>query len=339
MYISITIDEAFADLSHIPPENLREYAVRLRAKIWQYVGISVSIGIAPSKVLAKLMTEVVKKHPEYEGVLSLFQLNDQELDGLLSGISVEDIWGIGRKSVVKLQLHNIFTAKQLRDADLVWVRRTLKVVGVRIVLELRGMSCIPLETKPKPKQGIMASQSFGRPVESLAELEEVVALYTSLAAMKLRGQHSLAAQLSVFIHTNFFDARSPQYAKSTSRVLAFPTAFTPDLIASAHACVREIYHTGYKFKKAGVYFTHITPQEVLQADLFGIFSFEIHDRKQQLMKAVDDLNRSWGRNTVFYGAIGLTREWQMRQRRKSPNYTTSWQDILAISGEGFLHTE
>ena len=325
-----SIDEAFADLSHVPREQLREYGQRIRATAMQYVGIPVSIGIAPTKVLAKIATEIVKHQPEYNGVLDMVQMSQEERDDLLSKVSVEDIWGVGQKSSVKLQLKNIFNAKQLRDADLVWIRRTLKVVGVRIVLELRGLSCMPLETRTKPKQGIMSSQSFGRLVESLKELEEAVALYTSLAAMKLRKQQSLAAHLSVFIHTNFFDTRAPQYAKSTSRTLAFPTAFTPDLIASAHDCVREIFHTGYKFKKAGVYLTHITPQQVVQADLFGMFSFDEHERKQRLMQCMDEVNSFWGRNTLFLGAIGLTRDWQMKQARKSPNYTNQWTDILTV---------
>lgn len=325
-----SIDEAFVDLSHVPREQLREYGQRIRATVMQYVGIPVSIGIAPSKVLAKLMTEVVKHHADYEGVVSYFQLNDQERDDLLSRISVEDIWGVGQKSSTKLHLKNTFTAKQLRDADLVWIRRTLKVVGVRIVLELRGMACMPIEIATKPKQGIMSSQSFSRPIESREELNEAVALYTSLAAMKLRNQQSLAAHLSVFIHTNFFDPRAPQYARSTSRMLAFPTAFTPDLIAVARACVQEIYMSGYTFKKAGVYLTHITPQQVVQADLFGMFSFDEHERKQRLMLCIDEVNRFWGRNTLFFGAIGLTRDWQMKQTRKSPNYTTKWEDIMSI---------
>ena len=325
-----SIDEAFADLSHVPPEQLREYGQRIRATVMQYVGIPVSIGIAPTKVLAKLMTEAVKHHTESEGVLSYFHLTEQERDDLLSRISVEDIWGVGQKSSIKLHLKNIFTAKQLRDADLVWIRRTLKVVGVRIVLELRGMACMPLETTTKPKQGIMSSHSFSRSIESIQELNEAVALYTSLAAMKLRKQQSLAAHLSVFVHTNFFDSRAPQYARSTSRVLTFPTAFTPDLIMAARACVQEIYLSGYKFKKAGVHLTHITPQQVVQADLFGMFSFDEHERKQQFMFCLDELNRFWGPNTVFFGSIGLTRDWQMKQSRKSPNYTTGWTDILTI---------
>jgi len=325
-----SIDEAFVDLGHVPPERLHEYGQQIRATVLQYVGIPVSIGIAPTKVLAKIATEVAKKQVEYQGVLNLAHLTRAELDDLLDRISIEDVWGIGRKSVVKLQLHHIFTAKALRDADLVWIRRLLKVIGVRIVLELRGISCIPLETTVKPKQGIMASQSFGRPVENLQELEEAVATYTSVAAIKLRRQRSQASQINVFLHTNFFNRQQPQYAGSTSRLLAFPTAFTPDLMAAALSCLRDMYRTGYQFKKAGVYLTHITPHDVLQADLFGMFSFEQHERQWRLMEAIDQINAFWGRTTIFYGAMGLKREWQMRQGRRSPNYTTKWQDIMKI---------
>lgn len=136
-----------------------------------------------------------------------------------------------------------------READLIWIRRVLKVVGVRIVLELQGIPCIPIETHPKPKQGIMASQSFGRPVENLHELEEAVATYASIAAMKLRSQHSLTLQVHVFLYTNFFHPHQPQYANSTTCTLAFPTAFTPDVIAAALTCIRHIYRTGYQSKK------------------------------------------------------------------------------------------
>ena len=328
---SYSIDEAFLDLSHVPPEQFCEYGLRICATVLQYVGIPISIGIASTKVLAKLSTEMVKKHPEYQGVFDMTHLSQDEYDGFLSSISIEDIWGIGAKSVAKLQMQKrIFTAKQLRDTDLVWIRRVLKVVGVRIVLELRGISCIPLETTAKPKQGIMASQSFGRPVQSLVELEEAIALYTGLAAVKLRKQQSQASHVSVFLHTNFFHRGQPQYAKSTSRTLAFPTAFTPDLVAAALVCIRDIYKTGYQFKKAGVYLTHITPQQVVQADLFGIFSFDEHERELRLMEAIDQINAFWGRTTVFYGAVGLKREWQMKQRHKSPHYTTKWSEVLTL---------
>lgn len=328
---SYSIDEAFLDLSHVPREQLREYGLQIRAKVLQYTGISVSIGIAPTKTLAKIATEVAKKDTGYQGVFSLAQTTAQTFDEVLQGISIEDVWGIGKRSAVKLQLRGVYTAKQLRDADLTWIRSVLKVVSVRIVLELRGISCMPLETKAKPKQGIMSSQSFGRPLESLAELEEAVATYTSLAAVKLRNQHSLASHMSVFIHTNFFDPRRPQYARSSSHVLAFPTAFTPDLIAAALVCVRHIYRTGYHFKKAGVYLSHITPQDVLQTDLFGNFSFDRHEKQQRLMQTIDQINTFWGRNTIFYGAQGIRREWPMKQTRKSPHYTTKWNELLSAT--------
>ncbi len=326
-----SIDESFLDVSFVPDEALVEYGQRMKATVAKLTGLPCSVSFAANKTLLKIaMEQRAKKLSEYNGVCSLIGMAQQEMDALLDSVGVEDIWGIGRQRAIKLQLRGIMTARQLRDADILWIRKVLGVVGVRIVLELQGQACLPLETVPKPKQGIMSSQSFSRPVESLEELKEAVALYTSLAAVKLRRQHALAAHLSVFIHTNFFDAHAPQYAKSTSRTLAFPTAFTPELIAAAHACVQDIFLRGYQFKKAGVYLTHITPQQVLQADLFGMFSFDEHERKQRLMQSIDELNASWGRNTAFYGAMGLTRDWQMKQTRTSSNYTTSWQDILMI---------
>lgn len=292
------------------------------------VGLHASVGFASTKTLSKIAIEQAKVLPEYEGVRSLLDVSEQEMDEVLSMVGVEDIWGIGRRSAIKLQLRGIMTARQLRDADIAHIRTLLGVVGVRIVLELRGMECLPLETHLKPKQGIMSSQSFSRPIEQLAELEEAVSTYASTAARKLRTQHALTGQVSVFIHTNYFNQRVPQYAASTSLMLAFPTAFTPDLIDAAKTCIKSIYKGGYQFKKAGVYLTHLTPDDVLQADLFGAFSFEAYNKKQRLMQMMDECNAYYGRDTLYYGAIGMKREWQMRQSRKSPNYTTRWQDLV-----------
>ena len=323
-----SIDEAFADISFVPTEHLRTYSTQLRSTILQYTGIPVSVGIASSKVLAKVATEVVKHHPEYEGVLSLYDLRQDELDALLDRISVEDLWGIGIKRAARLQIHGIYTARQLRDADPAWIRRLLHVSGTRMVLELRGIACLPLETRTQTKQRIMVSQSFGRPIEQLVELEEATALYASMAAVKLRRQHSLVSHIEVFIHTNFFESERPQYARSESITLPIPTAFTPDILAAALTCVRHIYKPGYRFKKAGVSLTHLTPQTIVQPDLFGFFQMDAYEKQLRLMQVLDDLNRFWGTNTLYYGAIGLKREWQMRQSRKSPHYTTRWRDLV-----------
>lgn len=220
------------------------------------------------------------------------------------------------------------TARQLCDVDIVWIRKILGVVGVRVALELQGHVCLTLETVARPKQGIMASQSFSRPIETLAELEEAVATYANLASIKLRHQRSLAAQVNVFVHTNYFDRRQPQYANSSSQTLLFPTNFTPTVIAAAKECVRQIYRNGYQFKKAGVSITQITPQDVLQPDLFSQFSFALHEKQGRLMSAVEQINMQWGRNTVFYAAMGIERSWQMKQTRTSPHYTTRWGEIV-----------
>src|SRR5216684_7690439 len=164
----------------------------------------------------------------------------------------------------------------------------------------------------------MCAKSFGRPIEHLEELEQAVATYTARAAEKLRKQGSVTAHISVFLHTNSFRPDQPQYANSATRTMLFPTAFTPTLIGQALALLRGIYKQGYTYKKAGVLFTRIRPEERIQGDLFGEFSLLQYEKQARLMRAVDVINAVWGNDTLFFGAQGLTRGWQMRQERKSP---------------------
>ncbi len=326
-----SIDESFLDFSHVPLDGLQEYGQQIRATVWQFLGLPVSVGIATTKTLTKVATEIVKKQTGYLGVLSIADISEAELDELLAGISVEDVWGIGHRYAAALRTRDIYTAKDLKYADPHWIRRHLTVVGARTVLELRGISCIPLETKVKPKKGIMSSKSFGRPIQELQELEEAIANYTARAAEKLRDQDSLVSCINVFIQTNVFQKDAPQYSKSISKTLPFPTAFTPDLINAALEALHSIYQPGYSFKKAGVYFSKIVSQESIQFDLFGDFTVEGHVKKTKLMCVVDLLNRLLGRDTLFFGAQGIGREWKMRQERRSPRYTTQWSELLSTT--------
>jgi DNA polymerase V len=326
-----SIDESFLNLSHISLEGLQEYGQQIRATVWRFTGIPVSVGIATTKTLTKVAAEIVKKQPEYLGVLSIAHVAEAELDELLEGIGVEDVWGIGHRYAAALRGRNIYTARDLKYADPYWIRRHLTVVGARTVLELRGISCIPLETKVKPKKGIMSSKSFGRPIDQLQELEEAIANYTARAAEKLRDQDSLVLCINVFIQTNAFQKDAPQYSKSISKTLPFPTACTPDLISAALEALHSIYQPGYSFKKAGVYFSKIVSQESIQFDLFGDFTVEGHVKKTKLMCVVDLLNRLLGRDTLFFGAQGIGREWKMRQERRSPRYTTQWSELLSTT--------
>jgi DNA polymerase V len=326
-----SIDEAFLDLSHVPKEQLRASGRQICETVWRFTGLPVSVSIATTKTLTKVANEIVKKNPVYQGVLTLVQCAEEELDELLETLPVQDVWGIGPRYGRLLQSRDILTAKDLKYADQRWIRKHLTVVGERTVLELREVACIPLETNTKPKKGIMTAKSFGKPVERLEELEEAVATYTARVAEKLRKQESAASCISVFLHTNAFQKDAPQYGNSISRMLPFPTSFTPDLLNIALDMLRSIYREGYGFKKAGVFLSKIVPQEVLQADLFGDYSIEREYTKARLMCVVDLLNEWWGSNTLFFGAQGIERAWKMRQERRSPHYTTRAGDILVVS--------
>jgi DNA polymerase V len=249
---------------------------------------------------------------------------------LLAAVAIEDVWGIGHKYAHFLRTHSIDTAKQLKYADERWIRKYLTVTGERIVLELRGISCIPIEVERPPKQGIMSSKTFGRVITSREEMEEALANYTARAAEKLREQDSLASCLTIFIRTNSFKTDIPQYSNSYTLNFPYPTAFTPDLIRSALYGLKQIYQDGYSYYKAGVYLTKITLQSALQPDLFGDYSLTEQYRKARLMLILDAINRIYGRDTLFFVTQGITRKWRMRQFKLSQRFTTQWSEILTI---------
>ena len=325
-----SIDEAFIDLTDQSTENLIELGREIRDRVLQFTGIPVSVGIAPTKSLAKIATETAKKQTAYEGVINLCHLTAQETDTYLTAIPVEDVWGIGRKYALFLNNYGIFTAKDLKDADEKWVRKHLTIVGERIVFELRGTACLPIECEPKSKKGIMCSKTFGREITSFAELQEAIATYTARAAEKLRSQETQATTLSVFVQTNRFNTTIPYYANSYTIPLTYPTAFTPDLIHHALTGLHAIYREGHRYKKAGVYLTKIVPEEHIQPDLFGEYSLLDHYRQARLMFILDALNTIYGRDTLFFAVQGITRPWQMRQSKRSGRFTTQWSEILSL---------
>jgi DNA polymerase V len=190
--LPVTIDEAFLDVSHVASDALLDYGRAIRATVLRQTGIPTSVSIAPTKTLSKIAHELAKKHPEHQDVISLAQVSERELDRLLAEVDIEDVWGIGPRYAQRLRVQGIQTARDLKNADLAGVRRHLSVVAARTALELRGQPCIPLEVQTKPKKGIMHAKTFGKPTESLAQLEEAVATYTVRAAEKLRRQESLA---------------------------------------------------------------------------------------------------------------------------------------------------
>jgi len=315
-----SIDEAFLVLEEWQGES---FARELRATVRQWTGIPVSVGIAPTKTLAKLANRIAKKTPELNGVFDLTAASDS--DKVLARVKCADIWGIGKRLAARLACGGILTACDLKHADMAWVRRELGVVGERIARELNGISCLALEEMPPPKKGIASAKSFGRPVEALEELEEALATYTARVAEKLRAGRLLASHLHVFVTTNPFNSEQSQYTAGAHIGLIRPTNGTSDLISSALILLRQIYRPGHQYKKTGVFVGELVADTNLQLSFFDNPKNDIHRRA--LATAVDQLNKRLGQNTVRYGAMGTTQRWAMRQERKSRRFTTDWNQL------------
>ena len=315
-----SIDEAFLVLDDAHGEV---FARELRARVRQWTGIPVSVGIASTKTLAKLANRVAKKTPQLNGAFDLTAAENP--DDVLAGVACADIWGIGKQLIARLAHGGILTAKDLKHADMAWVRRDLGVVGERIARELNGVSCLELDEMPPSKKGIASAKSFGRPVESLAELEEALATYTTHVAEKLRAGRLLASNVHVFVTTNPFNATKAQCNAGAQTTLLCPSNHTSDLIAAARSLLRGIYRPGHLYKKTGIFVTELVPEESVQLSLFD--EPKNASPRKALQEAVDQLNTRFGKDTVRYGAMGTRQAWGMRQERKSQGFTTRWGEL------------
>jgi DNA polymerase V len=319
-----SIDEAFLQCSPLPPDALTMYGQSIRATIQQWTGIPVSIGIGPTKTLAKLANRRAKRSPEAQGVVAL--TSSAQIEATLTQTPIEDIWGIGPGYSRRLKNHEIRTALQLRDVDDRWVRQEFGIVGLRLVWELRGISCLPLERCPPPKQSLMVSRSFGRPITTLIEMREAVATYTTRAAEKLRRNYVAAGVLTVFLMTSRF-TDEPQYSNSITLPLPVATQDTAELIQYAFQGIEQLFREGYRYQKAGVILTALVPVSQVQAHLFDGLDRE---RSKRLMAAIDTINKEWGSSTIRYAAVGLRPAWMMRCARRSPRYTTRWEELAVV---------
>lgn len=314
-----SIDEAFLSLSGFRSKNFAEYAATIRATVKQWTGIPVSIGIAETKTLAKIAGDVAKKTPG--GVFDLLTSCDRE--ALLDKTAVSDVWGIGKAHSAFLHQHGIKTALQLSRVDDQFIRRHMGIVGLRLVMELRGLSCLELELCPPPKKGITCARSFGRAITTLSEMEQAVSSYVTRAAEKLRSEKLAVTNLTVFMHTNQFKD-DPQYSNSLTLKLPVATDTTHELITSALQGVRKIWRDGFAYKKAGVMFVGLVPASQIQGDFFD---GKDRTRSKKLMAALDLINERFGSGTLQYASSGIAKEWKATFNRRSPAFTTSWDEL------------
>lgn len=321
-----SIDEAFLDLRGIEPSSLPRFAAGLRRTVMQWTGIPVSVGIAPTKTLAKAANRLAKRQTA-DGVLMLD--GAAQIETVLENFPVEDVWGIGGQYGKFLNRHGIFSAGQLRRAKDAWIQKHLSIVGLRLVQELRGLSCLSLETAPPSKKNICTSRSFGTPVESCQLLEEAVATFAARCAEKLRRQNSCTNLVSIFIHTNPFKPEEPQYNHCQTLQLPVASNSTPEIIRCALNGLKRIYRPGYRYKKAGVLAAGIVPAGEVQGSLFDTID---RDKHRRLMEVTDRLNRRMGRDTLQFAVQGFAKSWKLRQERLSPAYTTCWEALVTARG-------
>jgi len=322
-----SIDEAFLSLKGID-HDLTKYAIDIKSQIKQWTGIPVSIGIAPTKTLAKLASTIAKNDRSFKGVFSF--INHTQINSLLDRIDVKEVWGIGEKYSKKLNKNGIYTALHLRDADDKWLSRELTIMGLRTAMELRGISCFKLEEIPPPKKGIVCSRSFGRPVENLDELKEALASHVSRGCKKLRDQKSAALIITVFLSTNRFK-EEPQYSNNGTYHLTDPSSYTPALIYQSCKILEKIYRGGYRYKKIGIAFSEIIEEADIQNPLFAL-NQDNKERSRTLMHTIDTINKAMGKNTLHFASEGIKKTWKMKRSFLSKRYTTHWQEIPVIKG-------
>jgi DNA polymerase V len=322
-----SIDEAFLDFSRLATigndsKRLFDYGMHIRTTVLKWTGIPVSIGIAPTKVLAKVASKKAKKN---KGVCVL-NTKDEIIDALAT-FDIEDVWGIGRAYTNFLRKHKINTALELANAPDDWIKRHLTIVGLRVVKELRGEKCIDIEEDVIPRKSVGSQKSFGETQTDFFVLFNALSSYIDECARKLRTQHSLANIMGVFVATNPFSLKDPQYFKSKFIRLPTPTNFTGELIRYGFALLKDIVREGFRYKRVGVLFAGLTRQDSYQYNLFDRLNRE---KLTRLMEAYDQLNRKYGKGIVKFSAQGVHKVWKMKQEQLSEHYTTSWDDILTI---------
>ena len=321
-----SIDEAFLNLEGF--RDLPELARQIRETVRQWTGLPVSVGIAPTKTLAKLANNTAKKKAGYNGVCILD--TPARWEPLLAEFEVGDVWGIGPQYKKLLNKNGVTTALEFSRLPETWLRKHMSVVGARTARELCGDPCLELELHVDPKKGVTVSRSFGQRITELPELSQALASYVARAAEKLRREKLLAKHMLVFMHTSPFAkdaAKDPYYAPSLSFALPLHTNYTPELAHYALWALGKMFRPGYRYMKCGVMLTDLLLEGTETGDLFARRDTL---RQSKLMAALDHVNQTMGRRTLFYASSGIRQGWSGASARKSPAYTTDWESLIQV---------
>jgi len=318
-----SVDEAFIDLEGYAEEEWHKLGVRICNTVWQWTGIQVSVGIAPTKVLAKVANRLAKKDKKATGCVMVLD-SPESMAGALRRTPVQEVWGVGNQ-------WGIYDAWQLSQLREEFGRVHLGgVVGVRLLRELKGQTGYDMEDELIAKKMIATTRMFGSPVGELNAIREAVATYTSRAAEKLRRQYGAASIIHVFIVSKEQDHsvsfRGATHSNQTRLPVA--TSATHELIKPAVALAESLFEKGKLYKKAGVMLSGIVPDQSIQGNLFAD---PAHNNNRLLMDMIDNINFSQRDDILKFASSGTTRNWKMRQELRSPRYTTRWDELYKVS--------
>lgn len=323
-----SIDEAFCDLTGVRNcRDLTDFGREIRETVLRRTHLTVGVGIAQTKTLAKLANHAAKQwQRQTGGVVDLSNLERQRK--LMSLLPVNEVWGVGRRISKKLESMGIDTVRKLADTDIRFIRKHFNVVLERTVRELRGEPCLGLEEFAPVKQEIVCSRSFGGRITEYHEMRQAICSYASRAAEKLRGEHQYCRFISAFVKTSPFALNEPYYGNSASVKLLTPTQDSRDIITAATKCLDAIWRDGHRYQKAGVMLGDFYSQGVAQLNLFD--DNAPRQNSEKLMEVLDHLNAKDGRGTLYFAGQGIQTGWQMKREMLSPRYTTRYSDLLCV---------
>ena len=327
-----SVDEAFVNLQHIPDQEIKAFAHKLRQTVEMWTGVAVSVGVASTKVLSKLANNLAKKYKKETDCVLILD-TQRKIDQAMERTSVRNIWGVGRQYANKFFGMNLFTALDLRKMPEEWMGKHMGgVVGRRMWQELNGIPVLQLEEQTESKKMIATTRMFGDPVKELQPIKEAIATYTSRAVEKLRRQQSAAGAISVFIvPKEKMDVNGGHFHHGPSisafALLDRSTCLTHELIKPALQLVEQIFEPGRLYKKAGVILSHLVKDDSIQGNLFAPTE---QAKYRTLMNAIDNINFSMRNDVLKFAASGTTKDWKMRQEKRSPRYTSRWDELCEV---------
>ena len=317
-----SIDEAFLECYN---EDLNSYGKNLRKKVKQWTGIPVSVGIAETKVLAKIANHIAKKYRK-SGV---FILDNREIiEKALKFTAIEEIWGIGRNHARRFKEYGINTAYDLTCIEESWIKKKFSIVVLRIAKELKGIKCLDIESQHKTKKNICTSRSFGNPTSDYNTIKEAISTFAVRCCEKLRKQKTSTSELRIFIYTNPFNPKHRQYYGTRKIQLERATNDNQIIVQEVIKGLQKIYKKGYVYKKAGVIVGNITQENQVQLNLFD--QIKNREKYTKISKVIDRINSSMGRDKLRIATQGFDRKWKMKQEQLSQCYTTRIDEILTV---------